>query len=315
MIAFPGLVGEALPLVLGANPFGWTADEDESFTILDAYLDRGGRLVDTADGYSYWAPGNRGGESEEIIGRWMARRGNRDRVHLATKVARHPEFTGLSAANVAAAARASLARLQTDRVDLYYAHYDDPEVDLAESVAAFDLLVDEGLVGAVGLSNFTADRIQAWIDTADAGGHRRPVVLQPHYNLLNRRVFEQEQRPVAERAGIGAVPYFALASGMLTGKYRDEEEARRSPRAHLMAPYLSSPRTFEIIDALRAVAEESGTTPAIAAIAWLRRQPGVIAPIASAKSIEQLDGLVEAVRFELGPDQVERLTEVSAPAE
>jgi aryl-alcohol dehydrogenase (NADP+) len=314
MIHFPGVEDDVTPLVLGTNPFGWTADRAQSFAVLDAFVGGGGRLIDTADGYSYWVEGNRGGESEQILGEWVRSRGSRDRVHLATKVSRHPEFTGLSAANVAAAARASLQRLGVDSIDLYYAHYDDPEVDLAETVAAFDRLVDEGLVAAVGLSNYSADRVEAWIAAADAGDHRRPTVLQPHYNLLHREAFEREMAPVAAAAGLGVVPYFALASGLLTGKYRSEDEVKASPRAHLLVPYLS-PRSFAVVDEVRAIAAEQGVPPATIAIAWLRSRPGILAPIASASSTDQLRGLLDAVAFELDEADAARLSSVSSTVE
>lgn len=300
-----------LPLVLGANPFGWTADESESFAVLDAFAQGGGALIDTADGYSYWAPGNVGGESEAIVGRWIRARGNRDDVHVATKVSRHPQYLGLSAANVAAAARASLERLGLDVIDLYYAHYDDPAVPLEETVAAFDRLVDEGIVREVALSNYTADRVQAWIEAARAGGHRLPVALQPHYNLVHREP-ERDLLPAARAGGLAVVPYFGLASGFLTGKYRSAEEARASHRAKFLEPYLSD-HGFAIVEAVGEVASARGVDPATVALAWLRGQEDVLAPIASASTPEQVAGLVQAATFELADDHLARLTRVSAP--
>lgn len=301
-----------LPLVLGANPFGWTADEAESFAVLDAFAEGGGTMVDTADGYSYWAPGNVGGESEGIVGRWIAARGNREGVSVATKVSRHPEYIGLSATNVAAAARASLQRLQLDVIDVYYAHYDDPDVPLEETVAAFDLLIDDGIVREVALSNYTADRVQAWIDIARSGGHRLPVALQPHYNLVHRGP-ESDLLPVARVADVAVVPYFGLASGFLTGKYRTAEEARASHRAKFLEVYLSD-QGFAVVDAVGEIAAARGVDPATVALAWLRRQPGVLAPIASASTPEQVAGLVRAATFDLPDDDLARLTQVSAPA-
>jgi aryl-alcohol dehydrogenase (NADP+) len=246
-----------LPLVLGANPFGWTSDEAESFEVLDAFLAGGGRHIDTADGYSYWAPGNVGGESEVIVGRWVRSRGVRDEVIVATKVARHPEFTGLTPRNVAAAARASLARMRLDSIDVYYAHYDDPDVPIADTVAAFDQLIDDGLVREVALSNYHADRVTAWLEAAEAGGHRPPVALQPHYNLVHRSV-EADLLPTARAGGLAIVPYFGLASGFLTGKYRTAEEARASHRARFLEPYLFD-QAFDVVDAVIDIARGTAT--------------------------------------------------------
>lgn len=301
------------PLVLGANPFGWTVDTAGSFAILDAFVGGGGRMIDTADGYSYWADGNAGGESERIIGAWLADRGLRDEVLIATKVSRHPEFIGLSATNVRAAALASLDRLGVDVIDVYYAHYDDPEVPIEESVAAFDALIDDGIVREVGLSNYTPERILAWIAAAERGGHRAPRFLQPHYNLVHRAEFEARIQPIAESAGLAVTPYFALASGLLTGKYRSRQELAASPRARFLLTY-DSDVTFLVVDEVLRIADELRLTPAAVALAWVRDRPTVAGPIASASSADQVTGLLAGARAELPAEAVARLDSVSAPA-
>jgi aryl-alcohol dehydrogenase-like predicted oxidoreductase len=300
-----------IPLVLGANSFGWTTDRVASFAVLDAFAARGGAAIDTADGYSYWAPGNVGGESERIIGEWIASRGNRDEMVVATKVSRHPQFAGLSARNVAAAARASLDRMHVDVIDLYFAHFDDPAVPLSETVAAFDLLVTEGLVREVGLSNYTTERVEAWIGVARAGGHRLPVALQPHYNLVHREP-ESDLLPAARAAGLAVIPYFGLASGFLTGRYRTVEAARASHRARFLEPYLTD-RGFAVVDRVTDIATARGVTPAVVALAWLREQAGVLAPIASASSLDQLNEMLDGATFELGDSDHAALSAASAP--
>ncbi len=208
---------DVLPVALGTNTFGWTADRDESFEILDAFVAGGGSLIDTADGYSAWAPGNVGGESETIIGEWIASRGGREQLVVATKVSSHPEFQGLGAANIAAAARESLRRLQTDHIDLYFAHYDDPDTPLEETVTAFAALVDRGAVRYVGLSNYTAERIAEWIETAQRLGVAAPVALEPHYNLLHREPFESELRPLAAAARARGAAVLRAGGGIPDG--------------------------------------------------------------------------------------------------
>ncbi|MFT4232541.1 MAG: aldo/keto reductase, partial [Leucobacter sp.] len=232
---------EIARLALGGNVFGWTADRDASFAVLDAFVAGGGDFVDTADGYSHWVPGHGGGESETIIGEWLASGRDRDGAVIATKVSTHPGFAGLAGDNVRAAADASLRRLQTDRIDLYYAHYDDPETPLEETVAAFSDLVDAGKVRAIGLSNYTAERVAEWFAIARAGGHHLPVALQPHYNLVERDFETNGLREAAEREGLAVFPYFSLAKGFLAGKYRDAaagSAAGASPRAAGALAYL-----------------------------------------------------------------------------
>lgn len=225
-----------LPLALGGNVFGWTADEATSLDVLDAFADAGGSMVDTADGYSHWVPGHTGGESEAIIGRWLARRGRRDDVVVATKVSRHPDFLGLAPDTIRGAVHASLQRLGTDHIDLYYAHFDDPSVPLADSLGALSALVDEGLVRYLGISNYTPDRIDEWLAVTERENLHRPVALQPEYNLVERG-FEDGLQARAETYGLGVFPYYALASGFLTGKYR-ADGSPSGPRAGRAAQYL-----------------------------------------------------------------------------
>lgn len=304
---------EIAPLALGGNVFGWTADRDTSFAVLDAFLAGGGDFVDTADGYSHWAPGNSGGESETIIGEWLASGRDRDDVVIATKVSTHPDFSGLAAANVQAAAEASLRRLQTDRIDLYYAHFDDAETPLEETVAAFSRLVDEGKVRSIGVSNYTAARIAEWFRIAREGGYHLPVALQPHYNLVERDFETNGLREVAEREGLAVFPYFSLAKGFLAGKYRESADAAApgaSPRAEAAIGYLDD-RGRAVLDALDAAAAAHGVPVASVALAWLRAQPTVAAPIASARSTEQLSALLAALSLELAPEEIAGLSAAS----
>lgn len=302
---------DVLPLSLGGNVFGWTADRDASFAVLDAFVDGGGDFIDTADAYSAWAPGNSGGESETIIGEWLASR-RPEGVTVATKVSQHPEFRGLSASNVRRAAEASLGRLGVDAIDLYYAHFDDETVPLEETVGAFGDLVSDGLVRNVAVSNYSGARIREWIDIAHRTGAALPVAIQPHYNLVHRNEVEDTIIPVAEEFGLGLVPYYSLASGFLTGKYRSTETAgQSSPRAEGAAKY-ATPQGLRIIDALEEIGNSHGASIAATALAWLRAQPTVVAPIASARTVEQVPDLLAGARLTLAPDEVEALTRVSA---
>ena len=300
---------DVFPLNLGANTFGWTADAAAAEQVLDAYAAAGGNFVDTADSYAAWVPGNSGGESEETIGRWMARRGNREEMVIATKVSEHPGRRGLGAANVAAAAEDSLRRLGSDHIDLYYAHFDDAETPLAETVAAFDELVTAGKVRWVGISNYSAARVEEWFELAERGGHALPVALQPHYNLLARETFETELRPLVERHRLGVMPYYALASGFLTGKYRSAEQAEGAARSSLVSDHLNE-RGFAALAVVEEVAAEVGAETATVALAWLRAQPTVVAPIASARNAEQVGPLVAAAELELSAEQLARLSGV-----
>ena len=302
---------DVLPLALGANTFGWTSDEAASHAVLDAFTAAGGTLVDTADVYSAWAPGNSGGESETVIGRWLARTGRRADLVVATKVSQHPDFAGLSAENVAAAADASLRRLGTDHVDLYYAHVDDADTPIAETVAAFARLQQAGKVRHVGISNYTADRVQEWAAAATDQGVPLPVALQPHYNLLHRKGFETDLAPVAAQWGMGVLPYFALASGFLSGKYRTREDLEGAARGAMAGQYVSD-GAFATLSVLDEVAADRGVAPATVALAWLRRQPTVVAPIASARTPDQLQALLASTTTDLTDEELGRLDAVSA---
>jgi aryl-alcohol dehydrogenase-like predicted oxidoreductase len=299
------------PLALGGNTFGWTSDERESRRVLDAFVAGGGDLIDTADGYSAWAPGNSGGESESIIGRWMADAANRSDVVIATKVSQHPDFRGLAADNVMAAADASLTRLGTDYIDLYYAHYDDVNTPLEETVAAFDALVTAGKVRYVGISNFSAERVSEWIGIARRNGFAAPVALQPHYNLVHRADFEKHLAPVAERNELGVLPYYALASGFLTGKYRTSADLAQSSRGPGARTYLTD-EGLGVVSALSTVADARGVSIASVALAWLLTRSTVAAPIASARTVDQLPALLEGARLELTGSEIGLLDDASA---
>jgi len=304
---------DVFPLALGTNTFGWTAPAEESFRILDAFVDGGGNLVDTADVYSVWVPGNGGGVSETVIGDWLASRGQRDRVMLSTKVAGLPTRKGLAPENVAAAAEDSLRRLRTDYIDVYYAHYDDPDTPLHDSIGAFAELVSRGVVRHVGLSNFTAERIEEWIGVASRDFPAAvPVTLQPHYNLVARTPYETAFAPLAARHNLGVVPYFGLAGGFLTGKYRSAGDAEGAARSQMVTPYLND-QGFAVVAALSDIAEETGSEPATVALAWLREQPDVVAPLASASRVEQLPTLLQAAKLTLTREQLDTLGQVSQP--
>ncbi|MFD8449815.1 aldo/keto reductase [Streptomyces coelicoflavus] len=302
---------EVFPLALGGNVFGWTADQDTSFAVLDAYAAAGGNFVDTADSYSAWVDGNSGGESETVLGKWLAARGNRDDVVLATKVSQHPEYPGLSAANIRAAADASLRRLGTDHIDLYYTHFDKPEVPVEEIIGALDELVRAGKVRHIAASNISAERLAASLEFSDREGLARYVALQPHYNLVSRDTYEGGLGDLAERTGLAAVPYYALAAGFLTGKYRPGT-AVDSPRAGGAAKHLESERGRRVLAALDEIAEAHDAPVATVALAWLAGRPTVAAPIASARTVEQLPALLGVAELNLTEDEAERLTRASA---
>jgi len=297
-----------LPLVLGGNVFGWTADQATSFAVLDAFVAGGGSLIDTADVYSRWVPGNQGGESETMIGAWLKRSGKRDDVLIATKVGMMPVEGGspLSAAAIVAGCEASLKRLGVETIDLYYAHKDDPEAPLDAVAEAFASLVRAGKVRALGASNYHAARLKAAVDTARAAGLPHFQVLQPEYNLVNRHHFEGQLQDYCVEHNIGVLPYYGLASGFLTGKYRTAEDMQRSPRGGGMAELIAE--KSGVLAAMDAVAAETGATLAQIALAWLAAQPGVVAPIASATSVKQVEDLLGATRLTLSTDQLERLT-------
>ncbi|OWA14255.1 alcohol dehydrogenase [Streptomyces sp. CS159] len=302
---------EVFPLALGGNVFGWTADQDTSFAVLDAYTAAGGNFVDTADSYSAWVDGNSGGESETVLGKWLAARGNRDDVVLATKVSQHPDYPGLSAANIRAAADASLRRLGTDHIDLYYTHFDKPEVPVEEIIGALDELVKAGKVRHIAASNISAERLAESLEFSDREGLARYVALQPHYNLVSRDTYEGGLGDLAERSGLAAVPYYALAAGFLTGKYRPGT-AVDSPRAGGAAKHLETERGRRVLAALDEIAEAHDAPVATVALAWLAGRPTVAAPIASARTVEQLPALLGVAELHLTEDEAERLTRASA---
>ena len=295
------------PLVLGGNVFGFTVKGEEAFAVLDRFVAAGGTMVDTADVYSAWVPGHVGGESETLLGEWLRRRGRRDDVLIATKVGYDK---GLSAAHVAAAAEASLRRLGTDHIDLYYAHKDDAGTPLEETLQAFDRLVRDGKVRAIGASNYSADRLAEALAVSEREGLATFTVLQPEYNLMSRDKFEGPLQQLAIDRDLGVLPYFGLASGFLTGKYRSPDDLGKSVRGGGMKRYLND-RGFNVLAALDDIAGETDSTPAQVALAWLAAQPGVTAPIASATSLAQLEELLGVLTLELSADQVERLNAAS----
>jgi aryl-alcohol dehydrogenase-like predicted oxidoreductase len=298
------------PLCLGGNVFGWTADETASFEVLDAYAAAGGNFVDTADVYSAWAPGHSGGESEAILGRWMAARKSRARMIVATKVGMHPAFQGLSARNVRAAAEASLARLQTDVIDLYYAHRDDPSVPLEETLGAFDALVKEGKVRHVAVSNYAAPRLAEALAVDRARGFSPIVALQPHYNLMERAEYERDLAPACAKENVSALPYYSLARGFLTGKYRPGKTVE-SARAAAASAYLNE-RGLRVLAALDAIAAAHRTTVSAVALAWLAARPTVASVIASARTRAQLEELLPMAACTLTAEEDARLAQASA---
>ncbi|MGW2415933.1 aldo/keto reductase [Streptomyces tubercidicus] len=299
------------PLSLGGNVFGWTADEATSFAVLDAYVAGGGNFIDTADAYSYWVPGNKGGESETVIGNWLASRGNRSDVVIATKVGALPDDKGLSPATIKSAVDASLTRLRTDYIDLYYTHYDDESVEVPEFLTALDDLVRAGKVREIAASNISAQRLEESLACSAREGLARYVALQPHYNLVSRDTYEGELAEVAARHGLAAVPYFSLAAGFLTGKYRPgtDVDSARSGRA---AQYVNTDRGNRVLQALDTVATAHEAEPATVALAWLAAQPTVAAPIASARTVEQLPALLAAGEVALTEAELRLLGEASA---
>ena len=300
------------PLAFGGNVFGWSADEKRSFELLDAFVDAGFNLIDTADVYSAWVPGNRGGESETIIGKWLQRSGKRDKVVIATKVAKWVEHPGLSPVNILQAVDGSLQRLQTDYIDLYQAHEDDGSVPMAETLGAFARLMEAGKVRVIGASNFTADRFADALTVSRQNNLPRYESLQPEYNLVSRAEYEKEFEPLIRRENIGVISYYSLASGFLSGKYRSAADlAMSSARGGAVKKYLN-PHGLQVLAALDAVAAEQGATTAQIALAWLIARPGLTAPIASATSVEQLHELLDATSLQLSPDEIAQLDLVSA---
>ncbi|HEY8549285.1 MAG TPA: aldo/keto reductase [Vicinamibacterales bacterium] len=305
------------PVVLGCNVFGWTVDQPMAFRLLDRFVDAGLNAVDTANSYSMWVPGNRGGESETMIGNWFAAKpGRRERVVLITKVGAPiaPDRKGLSSRNIVQAAEESLRRLRTDRIDVYLSHYPDPSTPVEETLAAYDTLIRQGKVRAIGCSNYDAGELRAALTTAAAKGLPRYEVVQPEYNLYGRSSYEGPLRDLCIAEGLGVIVYYALASGFLTGKYRSTADLGKSPRGSAVSRYLDE-RGQRILGALDKVAAAHDATPAEVALAWLMAREGVTAPIASATSVEQLESLIRATRLRLDPSEIEHLTRVSNPGE
>jgi aryl-alcohol dehydrogenase-like predicted oxidoreductase len=313
---------EVAPLALGGNVFDWTADEKTSFAVLDAFVDAGGTMIDTADVYSAWVPGHEGGESEALIGRWLKRDpAKRDKVVIATKVGfldgeivDGEYVAALQPDVIARACDASLRRLGIDRIDLYYQHRDNPAVPLADSLGAFDELRRAGKIRAIGLSNFTAERVDEAVATSRREGFAAPAALQPWYNMMERAKFEPDLRDAALRNKLGVFPFYSLANGFLTGKYRSEADLAKSVRGERSRDYLRG-KGAEVLKALDEVAAETGAALATVALAWLMAQPSIVAPIASATSVEQLNELTAAMHLKLKPSQLDRLDAASAETE
>ncbi|MCC8408086.1 aldo/keto reductase [Mucilaginibacter sp. UR6-1] len=300
------------PFAFGGNVFGWTADEKTSFELLDAFVDKGFNLVDTADVYSYWVPGHKGGESEIIIGNWLKKTGKRDKIVLATKVGKPmgEGLKGLSKAYINSAVEASLKRLQTDYIDLYQSHDDDKDTPLAETMQAFDQLIKEGKVRAIGASNFTADRLAEAIKVSEDNGFAAYQSLQPEYNLYDRAGFEADLKALCLEKNVGVITYYSLASGFLSGKYRSEADLNKSQRGGGIKKYLND-RGYRILEALDEVAANHNVPAATVSIAWLIAQSGITAPIASATSVKQLGDIAKAAELKLSREEVELLTRAS----
>ena len=301
---------EVAPVALGGNVFDWTADEAASFAVLDKFVDAGGTMIDTADVYSAWVPGHKGGESEALIGRWLKRDpAKRRKIVIATKVG---FMAGLKPDTIEPTCNASLERLGIETIDLYYQHKDDESVPLADSLGAFDELRRAGKIHAIGLSNFTAPRVEEALGVSIEQGFDQPAALQNWYNLVEREKFEDELQLVALNRGLSVFSYYSLANGFLTGKYRSKDDLTKSPRGLRNVEYLESERGRKVLAALEDVSAETGAAMATVALAWLKDQPGITAPIASATSADQADELVAALRLDLTPGQIEQLSEASA---
>ena len=304
---------EVGPLVFGGNVFGWTVDEPTAFALLDGFAGAGLNMIDTANTYSRWAPGNKGGESEAIIGKWLRRSGKRQQMVIATKLGMEmgPDKKGLSRAYILSEVEESLRRLQTDYIDLYQAHMDDPNTPLEETLGAFALLVKQGKVRAIGASNYAAARLLAALEVSKKHGFPRYESLQPLYNLYDRADYEGELESVCVQHNLGVIPYFSLASGFLTGKYRAEKDLSQSSRGARVKKYMNE-RGFRILSVLDQVAAQQRATPAQVALAWLIARPSITAPIASATNLTQLNELVGATQLVLSREAIESLDQASA---
>ncbi|MDG2523859.1 aldo/keto reductase [Stenotrophomonas sp. HITSZ_GD] len=304
---------QAQPIAFGGNVFGWSADERASFALLDAFVEAGFNLIDTADAYSAWVPGNHGGESETIIGRWLKHSSKRDKVLIATKVAKWKERPGLSPENIAAAVEDSLRRLQTDVIDLYQAHEDDESTPLEATLAAFGRLIEQGKVRAIGASNYSAARLRDALGVSQQYHLPRYETLQPEYNLYDRAGYERELAPVVAEHGLGVISYYSLASGFLTGKYRTAADAdKSSARGQAVVKQYLNARGLRILATLDDIAAKHSATPTQVSLAWLIAQPGIAAPIASATSVEQLKDLLAAARLSLSAEELAQLDKASA---
>jgi len=305
---------DVMPLCFGGNVFGWTADETTSHALLDRFVGAGFNFIDTANVYSAWVTGHRGGESESVIGRWLKKSGQRRRVVLATKVGMDMPGLGkgLTRGQIERGVEDSLQRLQTDHIDLYYAHADDADTPLEETLAAFDRLVKAGKVRAIGASNYSGPRLEAALAVSERDGLARYDCLQPLYNLIDREPFESTLAPVCARHGVGVANYFSLASGFLSGKYRRAEDAEGRARGPRVKQYFND-RGWRVVEALQSVAQRLNSTPAAVAIAWVIAQPTITAAIASATSLAQLEELLAATRLQLDDDALRALAAASAP--
>ena len=301
------------PLAFGGNIFGWTVDEAQSFQLLDAFTEAGFNLIDTADLYSKWVPGNKGGESETIIGKWLKLSGKRKKMIIATKVGSElgPNEKGLSKAYILQAVEKSLQRLQTDYIDLYQSHFDDPETPIEETLDAYALLIRQGKVRAIGASNYTAERLSQALKISEQPGYPGYQSLQTLYNLYDRADYETTLEPLCTKRGLGVLTYFSLASGFLTSKYRSEDDLEGSARAEMVRKYVNE-KGFRILKALDQLAKQRNSKPASIALAWLIARPGITAPIASATSLEQLTDLINATRLELDQAALQLLNQASA---
>ena len=304
---------QVAPLMFGGNVFGWTADEATSFRLLDEFVDSGFNFIDTADVYSKWVPGNRGGESETIIGRWLMKGGRRHKVLIATKVGMElaPDKKGLSREYISQAVDASLQRLQTDYIDLYQSHKDDPDTDIEETLDAYSKCIKAGKVRFIGASNYSRERLAEALHVSDRTGLPRYQSLQPQYNLYDRAPFESELEKLCEQMELGVIPYYSLASGFLTGKYESKEEAATAKRANALGKYFDD-RGQKILSALAQVAQERNATSAQVALAWLMARTSITAPIASATSIEQLKDILGAAELQLSSEDIQRLNAASS---
>jgi aryl-alcohol dehydrogenase-like predicted oxidoreductase len=300
-----------VPFAFGGNVFGWTADEKTSFGLLDAFVDYGFDFIDTADVYARWVPGNKGGESETIIGNWLKQGGRRDKIVLATKVGKPMNGEqGLSKAYITKAIEASLMRLQTDYIDLYQSHDDDKDTPLAETLETYTSLIKQGKVRAIGASNYSAGRLREALQVSKENGFARYESLQPEYNLYDREEYEKQYESLCRENNLGVITFYSLASGFLTGKYRSEADLSKSPRGGGINKYLN-PRGYRILAALDKVAGEYNTTPASIALAWVMARPGITAPIASATSVHQLKELTKAAQIKLSGESITLLTTAS----